>query len=214
MSKNLPVTTQNDQTYSVNLTDQVPGKETKVSNRIAYQFFNSTCIKVHRTPEGEGIFIASEIAEFLGYADPDQAINKHCKDIRKIAKKDGAQTRWVLAIGEPDLYRLIIRSKKPEAQEFERWVMEEVLPCIRRTGKYKVTRELNPNEEGKAILDEAKAKQAQQMELFPEKLVLRFPSEPAVKLRDARARLAEEGTTFETHEAFLGYVIEKGLEAL
>lgn len=214
MSKNLPAIAQNNPTYSGETPDQVPLTETKVSSRIVYQFFNSTCIKVHRTPEGEGIFIASEIAEFLGYADPDDAIRKHCKDIRKIAKNDGTQTRYVLAIGEPDLYRLIIRSKKPEAQEFERWVMEEVLPSIRRTGKYKVTRALNPNEEGKAILDAAQAKRAEQMELFPEKLVLRFPEEPVEKLRDARARLAEEGTTFETHEAFLGYVIEKGLEAL
>lgn len=214
MSKNTLPTTQNDQTCSVNLTDQVPLNETKISNRVVYQFFNDTCIKVHRSPEGEAIFIASEIAEFLGYADPDQAIHKHCKDIRKIAKNDGFQTRYVLAIGEPDLYRLIIRSKKPEAQEFERWVMEEVLPQVRRTGKYKVTRKLTPNEEGQAILEEAQAKQAQQMELFPEKLVLRFPEEPVNKLREARARLAEDGTTFESHEDFIGYVIEKGLEAL
>ncbi|SUU98702.1 BRO-N domain-containing protein [Avibacterium paragallinarum] len=39
-------------------------------------------------------------------------------------------------INEPNLYRLIIKSRKPEAEPFEAWVFEEVLPQIRKTGKY------------------------------------------------------------------------------
>ncbi|MCK3656177.1 hypothetical protein A4G19_10620 [Pasteurellaceae bacterium Macca] len=39
-------------------------------------------------------------------------------------------------INEPNLYRLIIKSRKPEAEPFEAWVFEEVLPQIRKTGQY------------------------------------------------------------------------------
>ena len=41
-------------------------------------------------------------------------------------------------INEPNLYRLIIKSRKPEAEPFEAWVFEEVLPQIRKTGKYQL----------------------------------------------------------------------------
>lgn len=41
-------------------------------------------------------------------------------------------------INEPNLYRLIIKSRKPEAQRFEQWVMEEVLPSIRKHGRYEM----------------------------------------------------------------------------
>ncbi len=44
----------------------------------------------------------------------------------------------VRVLSEPDVLRLIVRSKLPEAQQFERWVFEEVLPAIRKTGSYSV----------------------------------------------------------------------------
>jgi prophage antirepressor-like protein len=48
------------------------------------------------------------------------------------------QKREVLFINEPGLYRLIFKSRKPEAESFKTWVFEEVLPSIRKTGKYDV----------------------------------------------------------------------------
>lgn len=211
MSKNLPTIAQNTPSRSVNITDHEV-QEIQVSNRIVYEFFAGHCFHILKgAVNKEPLFRAAQVAEILGYADPDQAIHQHCKNVQKLPDESGDKKRWVLIIGEADLYRLIIRSNKPEAQEFERWVMEVVLPNLRKS---KHDRKLHPNEEGKAIIEDAKAKQAQQMELFPEKLVLRFPEEPVNKLREARARLAEYGTTFESHEDFIGYVIEKGLEAL
>ncbi|HDL6201811.1 TPA: hypothetical protein PXI00_002517, partial [Mannheimia haemolytica] len=66
------------------------------------------------------------------------ALAKHCKP-KGIAKrytptKGGNQE--LTFINEPNLYRLIIKSRKPEAEKFEAWVFEEVLPQIRKTGKY------------------------------------------------------------------------------
>lgn len=211
MPKNLPEIVQNSPSRSVNLTDHGV-QEIQISNRIVYEFFAGHCFHVMKGAiNKEPLFKAAQVAEILGYADPDQAINQHCKNVQKLPDQSGDRKRWVLIIGEADLYRLIIRSNKPEAQEFERWVMEVVLPNLRKS---KHDRKLHPNDEGKAIIDGAKAKHAEQMELFPDKLVLRFPEEPVGKLREARARLAHDGTTFTTHEDFIGYVIEKGLEAL
>lgn len=82
-------------------------------------------------------FVASDIAKSLGYAKPNNAVNRHCKHTLKrgIATSQGnvAETN---IIPEGDVYRLIIRSKLPTAEKFESWVFDEVLPQIRRTGGY------------------------------------------------------------------------------
>ena len=57
------------------------------------------------------------------------------------------QKQWF--INEPGFYRLVLRSNKPEAERFQDWVTEEVLPSIRRTGVYRVTtRRLVDNKRG------------------------------------------------------------------
>jgi len=84
-------------------------------------------------------FVGKDVAERLGYADPAGAIAKHCKGSPKrhpLSTQGGMQEVRVLS--EPDVLRLIVRSKLPEAQQFERWVFEEVLPAIRKSGGYMV----------------------------------------------------------------------------
>ena len=212
---NLPAPLQNAPTDSVNFTEQANSNELHHNNRFVALFFNNSMFKVLRTTEGESVLQAKEVAEFLGYSDPDQAIHQHCKNIKKVVTKDGTQRRHVLAITEPDLFRLIIRSKKPEAQAFECWVMEEVLPCIYRTGKYKISRKLNPNAEGQAILEAAKAEaaaKAAQLDFFPAKLKVEFEKPVAARLGEERARLAKEGMEFPTEKDFLGYIVNKYFE--
>lgn len=88
--------------------------------------------------DGEVWFCASDVCDVLGYVNSRKTIQDHCK-ISGVTKRDissGGQMREVVFINEPNLYRLVIRSKKPEAEKFEMWVMEEVLPAIRKTGKY------------------------------------------------------------------------------
>lgn len=84
-------------------------------------------------------FIGKEVAKKLGYIDPDQSIRQHCKHALKQRIKANQYDRvgnsmWL--INEADLYRLIIRSNLPAAEKFENWVVEEVLPTIRKTGGY------------------------------------------------------------------------------
>lgn len=88
---------------------------------------------------GKEYFPASECAKKLGYSDPHKAISTHCRYPvkRRVPHPQGVtSTLEVNFIPEGDLYRLIIRSKLPAAERFERWVCDEVLPTIRRTGGY------------------------------------------------------------------------------
>ncbi|MCC8069026.1 MAG: DUF3486 family protein, partial [Ruminococcus sp.] len=61
---------------------------------------------------------------------------KYCKGVTKMVTPTNGGFQEVNYIPEGDLYRLIVRSKLPSAERFERWVMEEVLPSIRQTGGY------------------------------------------------------------------------------
>ncbi|WP_245214513.1 BRO-N domain-containing protein [Pararoseomonas indoligenes] len=82
-------------------------------------------------------FVGRDVAERLGYADPTSALKQHCKGVAKhhpLQTTGGMQNLRVLS--EPDVLRLIMGSTLPAAERFERWVFEEVLPSIRRTGTY------------------------------------------------------------------------------
>ena len=78
--------------------------------------------------------MATDIAKALGYSKPNNAVNALCKKINKFNYPSTGQQLNI--IPESDLYRLIMRSSLPEAESFQDWVVEEVLPAIRKTGSY------------------------------------------------------------------------------
>ena len=85
----------------------------------------------------EPYFVANDIAKVLGYKNPSDATNKHCKRSLKRWGSDSLGRRQEFkVIPESDMYRLIIKSNLPDAEKFENWVMEEVLPTIRKHGAY------------------------------------------------------------------------------
>ena len=97
---------------------------------------------------GKMLFCGNDVATILGYAKPRNAINRHCK---YAAPKQGVIDKMgreqnMLFITEGDLYRLIVNSKLPSAEIFEKWVFDEVLPTLRKHGMY-ATDELLENEE-------------------------------------------------------------------
>lgn len=102
------------------------------------QVFNNTEFGEIRTAEIEGkpYFMATDIAKALGYTNPNKAINDHCRAITKCATPISGKIQEVNFIPEGDVYRLIARSKLPQAEKFEKWVFDEVLPSIRKTGGY------------------------------------------------------------------------------
>ena len=101
-------------------------------------------ISIDNKPYFEGV----KVAKILGYNNPHAAISRHCKQpgltFREVGvvtgnKRDGSianQKVSKIFISEGNLYRLIVKSKKEEAEKFESWVMDEVLPSIRSDGGY------------------------------------------------------------------------------
>ena len=94
-------------------------------------------IRVTTTEDGTPLFCGKDVAITLGYTNPSKAMQDHCKGVTiRYPLETPGGIQQVRFITEPDLYRLITRSKLPEAEKFERWVFEEVLPSIRRHGMY------------------------------------------------------------------------------
>lgn len=89
------------------------------------------------TIDGNPYWVAKDVCEVLGYANPSKAVGDHCKGVTKrYPLQTAGGTQEVRVIAESDLYRLIAHSTLPAAETFEKWIFEEVLPAIRKTGVY------------------------------------------------------------------------------
>nr|DAO51027.1 MAG TPA: repressor domain protein [Caudoviricetes sp.] len=102
------------------------------------QIFNSGEFGEIRTIEidGKPYFVGTDVAKALGYNNPRDAVSRHCKGVVKRDTPTSSGIQSMSYINEGDLYRLIMKSKLPSAEKFESWVMDEVLPTIRKTGSY------------------------------------------------------------------------------
>ena len=120
------------------------------------QIFSSEEFGQVRTVEinGKPYFVANDVAKALGYVETAKAIRTHCKGVSEmdIPSKGGVQCMKI--IPEGDIYRLIVRSKLPSAEKFEKWVFDEVIPSIRTNGGYIAGQETLSDEDlmAKAIL--------------------------------------------------------------
>jgi anti-repressor protein len=86
---------------------------------------------------GEPWFVAADVCAVLEIADPKSSVRLLDDDERGVHTMHTlGGPQQVLVVNEPGLYSLILRSRKPEAKAFKRWVTHEVLPQIRRTGTY------------------------------------------------------------------------------
>ena len=99
--------------------------------------FGGQNVRVLQAENGEPQFVGKDVCDALGYADATNAMKRHCKGVAKRhpLRTDGG-IQEVRILGEADVMRLLVHSKLPAAQEFERLVFEEILPTIRRTGAY------------------------------------------------------------------------------
>lgn len=87
--------------------------------------------------DGRILFVAKDIATVLGYSNPQKAVRDHCKKATPIGVNDSfTLDPQTVVIPESDVYRLVMRSKLPSAEGFETYVVEEILPTIRKTGEY------------------------------------------------------------------------------
>ncbi|MCM1508264.1 MAG: phage antirepressor KilAC domain-containing protein [Ruminococcus flavefaciens] len=93
-------------------------------------------VRTLKTDDGKVLFCGADVAKALGYARPSEAVSKHCKGTSKQRILTNGGMQEMLFIPEGDIYRLITHSKLPNAEKFEAWVFDEVLPTIRRHGAY------------------------------------------------------------------------------
>jgi len=103
--------------------------------------------------DGEPWFVGKDVAEILGYRNPNEALQDHIdyedkfmrsergsemlklfNTVKRIQENFGRQDNWF--INESGVYSLVFQSKLPTAKKFKRWVTSEVLPSIRKTGGY------------------------------------------------------------------------------
>lgn len=105
------------------------------------QIFQNTEFGSVRTAaiDGEPYFVGKDVAEILGYSNPQKALRDHVDDEDKTLHESFTVngTMGVL-INESGLYSLILRSQLPKARQFKRWVTAEVLPAVRRHGMYAI----------------------------------------------------------------------------
>lgn len=112
--------------------------------------------------DGKVLFCGNDVAKALGYTNPRDALNRHC---RCVVKRDVPhpqshdKTIEMSFIPEGDIYRLAAKSELPGAEKFESWIFDEVLPTIRKTGAYQLNQvkvEPDPAAMKRAELDRAK----------------------------------------------------------
>jgi prophage antirepressor-like protein len=91
---------------------------------------------------GEPWFVAADVCAALGIADTSQAVSRLDDDEKLMRTLDvSGQGRETWTVNESGIYALILRSNKPEAKPFRKWITSEVLPSIRKTGVYSLTPE-------------------------------------------------------------------------
>lgn len=93
--------------------------------------FDTHPVRVHVDDKGNPWWEAQDVCAILDIGDVSKAVAR-----LKLGEKRTSPSRNVLIINESGLYRLIFRSNKKDAQRFQDWVFEEVLPQIRKTGRY------------------------------------------------------------------------------
>lgn len=105
---------------------------------VPFQFQTSE-VRTITDEHGEPWFVAADVCAVLGHTNPTVAVDRLDDDER--AKKSLGRQGDTWIISESGLYALIVRSNKKQAKVFRKWVTSEVLPTIRKTGKYEVPTE-------------------------------------------------------------------------
>ena len=89
--------------------------------------------------DGEPWFVAADVCDVLGLNNPSQALSYLDRDERRLITNEAWRTNGNMAIvSEPGLYSLVLRSRRPEAKGFRRWIAHEVIPALRQCGEYRL----------------------------------------------------------------------------
>ena len=137
--------------------------------------------------DNEPWFVGREVAEKLGYSNPQKAVREHVDDedkgMNEMFTPGGKQN--TIIINESGLYSLILKSKLPEAKQFKRWVTSDVLPSIRKDGGYiSISNEMSDEEiMAKALVVAQKTIERKNLELQEQKKII-LEQQPKVEFYD------------------------------
>lgn len=112
-------------------------------NEIMPFMFGESVVRVITDENGEPWFVAKDVCRVLGLENNRDAVSSLDEDEKiTVADPDGNPRAGIphryVVISESGLYALVFRSRKPQAREFSRWVRKEVLPALRKTGRYEI----------------------------------------------------------------------------
>lgn len=93
-------------------------------------------VRVAMTENGEPLFCLADVAKALGYSRPADAVSTHCKGVVILPTPTNGGVQQIKFGKEGDVYRLVMKSKLPDAEKFQDWVCDDVLPSIRKHGAY------------------------------------------------------------------------------
>lgn len=147
-------------------------------------------VRAIRVENGEPMFVAKDVCAVLELKNPRSTLallDEDEKGVHIVDTPGGEQQMTIVT--EPGFYKLVMRSRKPEAKAFQRWVTHEVLPALRRDGGYMVAR-----------ADET-----------PEELMaraLKAADATLARVRDENARLTRRNQVLEPKAAFFDSVME------
>lgn len=132
----------------------------------AIQIFKNNRFGEVRVAEvnGEPMFAAADVCNVLGYSNPSKAISDHVDEDERY-NQSLERGGNMLFITESGLYSLILRSNKPNAKPFRKWVTSEVLPSIRKTGSYTMALPKTYSEALRQLADAVEAKEKIQLQL-------------------------------------------------
>lgn len=167
-----------------------------MNNEIQQFDFRGASLRTLTDKAGEPWFVAKDVCDILELGNTTNALRALDEDEKtnftncNVAQNGG---RAPLIISEPGLYKLIMRSRKPEAKEFQRWVTHEVLPQIRKTGGYIPTSETDDDMTilAKAVMIGQRTMEAQKRKIAEQQTRI-VELEP--KARVAHAVAASDGT--------------------
>ena len=158
--------------------------------------FKGASLRTLTDEAGEPWFVAKDVCDILELTNPAVALQSLDDDEKTNLSNSYVWSepgRRPLIISEPGLYRLVMRSRKPEAKEFQRWVTHEVLPAIRKTGGYIPTTDADDDMTilAKAVMIGQRTMEAQKQKIAEQQTRI-VELEPKARFADAVA--ASDGT--------------------
>ena len=181
------------------------------------------------TKDNKTYFVGNDVAKALGYSETAKAIRTHCKGVSEMDIPTNGGRQTMKMITEGDIYRLVIKSQLPQAEKFESWVFDNVLPSIHKNGGYIAGQETLSDEEllSKALIvaknkiaerDEIIQKQQQKIEADKPKTIFAdavSTSHTSILVGDLAKLICQNGVQIGQKRLFEwlrnnGYLIKSG----